>query len=47
VQPGGERGIECRDHGPQAGQSLGQILGAGVPGRAGPRGKGDLVDGRP
>jgi hypothetical protein len=47
MQPRGERRVKFRDHAPEAGESLGQFAGVGVPGPAGPRGQGDLVDGYP
>jgi hypothetical protein len=47
MQPRGERRVEFRDHGPEAGQPVGQFAGVGVPGLVGARGNGNLVDGCP
>jgi len=47
LQSRGQRRVKLRDHAPEAGQPLGQVVGVGVPGRAGAGGQGHLVDGRP
>ena len=44
MQPCGQRRVQFRDHAPEAGQSLGQFPGIGVPA---PVGAGYLVDGCP
>ena len=44
MQPRGQRRVKFRDHAPEAGQSLGQFPGVGVPA---PVGAGYLVDGCP